>query len=132
LGLLHEHMNPLSNIQWNKPVVYAYYLQYDGWNKDMVDRQVFDRYSVSMTNKAYDSRSIMHYPIPQNFTLDGYSVGENDDLSSDDIKLITELYPFNKTYPTTNKTDAWADLKDVKIDYNVTEDGKLGMRIKQS
>ena len=132
LGLLHEHMNPMSNIQWNKPVVYAYYLQYDGWDKDMVDKQVFDRYSVSMTNKSYDPKSIMHYPIPANFTLNGYSVSENDDLSPDDIKLIEELYPTNKTFPTNNTTNIWANLQDVHIDYNVTEEGKLGMRIKQS
>lgn len=132
LGLLHEHMNPMSNIKWNKPVVYAYYLQYDGWDKDMVDKQVFDRYSVSMTNKKYDPKSIMHYPIPKEFTLDGYSVSENDDLSPDDITLVEELYPFNKTFPTNNTTNVWSNLQDVHIDYNVTEEGKLGMRIKQS
>ncbi len=132
LGLLHEHMNPMSNIKWNKPVVYAYYLQYDGWDKDMVDKQVFDRYSVSMTNKSYDPKSIMHYPIPANFTLDGYAVGENDDLSENDKKLITELYPFNRTYPVENKTTVWSKLEDLNIEYNVTENGQLGMRIKQN
>ncbi|MBS1918679.1 MAG: hypothetical protein JST17_00335 [Bacteroidetes bacterium] len=131
LGLLHEHMNPMSNIKWNKPVVYAYYLQYDGWDKEMVDKQVFERYSVSMTNKAYDPKSIMHYPIPKEFTLDGYSVAENDYLSQGDIDLIKELYPFNKTQPLTNMTTVWSKLQDLNIDYNVTENGKLGMRIKQ-
>ena len=132
LGLLHEHMNPLSNIQWNKPVVYAYYMQYNGWNKDMVDKQVFDRYSVTMTNKSYDPKSIMHYPIPANFTLNNYSVGENYDLSENDKKLITELYPVNKILPVENKTTLWSKLQDLKIDYNVTENGQLGMRIKQN
>lgn len=132
LGLLHEHMNPMSNIKWNKPVVYAYYLQYDGWDKDMVDKQVFQRYSVSMTNKAYDPKSIMHYPIPKDFTMDGYSVAENDDLSQGDIKLVEELYPFNKVLPITNTTTVWSKLQDLHIDYNVTENGKLGMKIKQN
>lgn len=132
LGLLHEHMNPMSNIKWNKPVVYAYYLQYDGWDKDMVDKQVFDRYSVTMTNKSYDPKSIMHYPIPASFTEDGYSVGENYDLSENDKKLIAELYPSNKVYPTENKTTLWSKLQDLKIDYNVTENGQLGMKIKQN
>lgn len=132
LGLLHEHMNPMSNIKWNKPYVYAYYLQYDGWDKDMVDKQVFERYSVSMTNKSYDPKSIMHYPIPKEFTLDGYSVGENDDLSPSDIKLVAELYPFHKTDPPpTNTTTLWSKLQDTHIDYNVTENGKLGMRVSQ-
>ncbi|MEI9944721.1 MAG: M12 family metallopeptidase [Chitinophagaceae bacterium] len=132
LGLLHEHMNPMSNIKWNKDVVYAWYLQYDGWNKEMVDRQVFDRYSVTMTNKAYDPKSIMHYPIPANFTTDGYSVGENYDLSDNDKKLVAELYPSNKVYPTENKTTLWSELQDLKIDYDVKENGLLGMRIKQN
>lgn len=132
LGLLHEHMNPMSNIKWNKDVVYAYYLQYDGWKKEMVDQQVFDRYSVTMTNKSYDPKSIMHYPIPASFTLDGYAVGENYDLSENDKKLIAELYPFNKEVPLENKTTLWSKLQDLHIDYNVTENGKLGMRIKQN
>lgn len=129
LGLLHEHMNPMSNIKWKKDVVYAWYMQYDGWDKEMVDRQVFDRYSVTMTNKSYDPKSIMHYPIPASFTEDGYSVGENYDLSENDKKLVTELYPSNKVYPTENKTTLWTKLQDLKIDYNVTENGQLGMKI---
>ncbi len=131
LGLLHEHLNPLVNIRWNKPVVYAYYLQYEGWNREMVDRQVFDRYSVSMTNKSYDPKSIMHYPIPADFTLDGYSVGENFDLSESDKKLVAELYPRNRILPLQNRTTAWSKLQDLKIEYDVTENGQLGMRIKQ-
>lgn len=132
LGLLHEHMNPMSNIKWNKDVVYAYYMQYDGWDKEMVDRQVFDRYSVTMTNKIYDPKSIMHYPIPANFTLDNYTVGENYDLSENDKKLIGELYPYNKVFPEENKTTLWSKLQDMKIDYNFTENGQLGMKIKQN
>jgi hypothetical protein len=131
LGMLHEHMNPMSNIKWNKAVVYAYYLQYDGWDKETVDRQVFDRYSVTMTNKNYDPKSIMHYPIPENFTTDGYAVGENYELSESDKKLIKELYPFNKAYPPANKTSLWTNLEDLKVEYNVTENGKSGIRIRQ-
>ncbi|MBL7740301.1 MAG: hypothetical protein JNK14_13885 [Chitinophagaceae bacterium] len=132
LGLLHEHMNPMSNIKWNKEVVYAYYLQYDGWSKEMVDRQVFDRYSVTMTNKSYDPKSIMHYPIPASFTNDGYAVGENFDISDSDRKLIAELYPSNKVLPLDNKTILWSKLENMNIEYNVTENGQLGMRIKQN
>lgn len=131
LGLLHEHMNPLSNIKWNKGVVYAHHMQYNGWDKEMVDKQVFNRYSVSMTNKSYDPKSIMHYPIPAIFTTDNYSVGENYDLSENDKKLVAELYPFNRVLPVTNTTTIWSKLQDLDIEYNVTEDGQLGMRIKQ-
>lgn len=132
LGLLHEHMNPLSNIKWNKPVVYAYYLQYEGWSKEMVDAQVFDRYSVSMTNRAYDPKSIMHYPIPASFTTDNYAIAPNYELSEQDKKLIAELYPFNRELPVSNKTVLWSKLQDLKIDYDVVENGQLGMRIRQN
>ncbi len=131
LGLLHEHMNPLSNIKWNKPVVYAWYLQYNGWDKTMVERQIFDRYSVTMTNRQYDPNSIMHYPIPANFTLDGYTVAQNYEISPSDKKLVAELYPFNKVYPENNSTTLWSKLQDLNIEYNVTELGRLGMKIKQ-
>jgi hypothetical protein len=131
LGLLHEHMNPVSTIRWNKPVVYAWYLQYEGWDKEMVDKQVFDRYSVNMTNKSYDPKSIMHYPIPSNFTEDGYSVGENFDLSESDRKLIAELYPKNKTFAPDNRTAKWSKLENVSIEYDVKQGNQTGIRITQ-
>lgn len=131
LGLLHEHMNPVSTIRWNKPVVYAWYLQYEGWDKEMVDKQVFDRYSVNMTNKSYDPKSIMHYPIPVNFTVDGYSVGENFDLSESDKKLIAELYPLNKTFAPDNRTAKWSKLENVKIEFDVKQGSQLGIKITQ-
>jgi hypothetical protein len=74
----------------------------------------------------------MHYPIPANFTLDGYSVGTNYDLSDNDKKLVAELYPYNKVVSVENKTTLWSKLQDLNIEYNVTEDGQLGMRIKQN
>lgn len=49
-----------------------------------------------------------------------------------DIKLIEELYPFNKTLPVTNTTIVWSKLQNLHIDYNVTENGKLGMKVKQN
>ena len=131
LGLLHEHMNPLNHIRWNKPVVYAWYLQYEGWDKEMVDKQVFDRYSVGMTNKKYDPKSIMHYPVPANFTTNGYAVGENSELSESDKKLIAELYPRNRFFPLDNKTAKWGKIQDLSIDYAAEENGRKGVRIRQ-
>jgi hypothetical protein len=131
LGLLHEHMNPMSDIKWNKDVVYAWYLQSEGWDRQMVDRQVFDRYSVTMTNRKYDPKSIMHYPIPSDFTTDGYQVGENFDLSESDKKLIEELYPYNRIFPKENKTSLWTKLQDLNIEFNAIENGRPGLKIKQ-
>src|SRR5439155_7891206 len=92
LGLLHEHLNPAGNIQWNKPFIYADCFEKQRWTPKMVDQNLFDRYSVDLSNHEYDSYSIMHYPIPKEYTLNGYSVGWNYDLSEGDKKLIQEMY----------------------------------------
>ena len=103
LGLLHEHMHPNSGIDWNYPRVYAHYLQVQNWSKDQVDKNVFQKYSVSQTNGVYDGLSIMHYPIPKEFTLNGYEVGLNTRLSEGDKNVIASLYP--KDYePTENES----------------------------
>lgn len=101
LGLLHEHMNPDSGIQWNLPRVYSYYMQTQNWSKEEVDRNVLQKYSVSHSNGTYDPHSIMHYPISKEFTLNGFEVGRNTNLSSGDKKTIGTLYPGKGTTTTT-------------------------------
>src|SRR5436305_14564503 len=41
LGCIHEQASPAAHIPWNKPVVYAWYLEPLGWNQAQVDSQVF-------------------------------------------------------------------------------------------
>lgn len=138
LGLLHEHKSPLAKIQWNPQKVYAYFMQTQGWSKEQVDQQVINRYSVTMSNKEYDPQSIMHYPIDGSLTMDGYSVGWNNNLSAGDKTLIGEMYPFFGTRPTdppvtspgTTNGAAACRLDNVSIDHNVLYQGKYGMRIK--
>ncbi|MFN8407097.1 MAG: M12 family metallopeptidase [Sphingobacteriaceae bacterium] len=97
LGLEHEQSSPLSNIKWNKPYVYAYYQRTNGWSHEMVDQNVFYKLSTSGTvYSAYDTKSIMHYPVPKEFTLDGRTVGWNTDLSAADKSFINKIYPFPK------------------------------------
>lgn len=93
LGLLHEHLSPLSGIKWNVPKVYAHYMQTQNWSKEEVDKNVLNKYSVTQTNGEYDPASIMHYPVSKEFTLDGYEVGWNYILSAGDKKTIKTLYP---------------------------------------
>lgn len=134
LGLLHEHKNANSEIQWNVPVVYNYY-QSMGWSIDQINSQVLSKYSVTLSNRKYDPLSIMHYPIPKEHTLNGYSVGWNSELSREDIAIIKEMYPGVGpviTDPDTSSTStelASSILEDVTVEYNVYEDGMLGMRI---
>lgn len=101
LGLLHEHLSPLSGIKWNIPKVYAHYMQTQNWSKEDVDKNVLNKYSVTQTNGEYDPKSIMHYPVSKEFTLDGYEVGWNYLLSAGDKKTIATIYPAsNPTTPT--------------------------------
>ncbi|MES2776961.1 MAG: M12 family metallopeptidase [Bacteroidota bacterium] len=137
LGLLHEHASPLSQIHWNVPKVYAFYMQTQGWTKEMVDFNVFNRYSVSQTNNTYDPRSIMHYPIPAAFTTDGFSVGWNSVLSDLDKKLIAEIYPFYTYKPpvTTGPvvaTPVKCTIENIVVTHNMLQGGKKGMTIKGS
>lgn len=136
LGLLHEHKSPLSRIQWNKPRVYAHYMQMQGWSPQQVDEQVLNRYSVEMSNKDYDPSSIMHYPIDGSLTLDGYSVNWNSDLSQGDKRLIGEMYPRQNPPPTTStggtsiKPGISCTLNNLAINHNVLRNGKYGMSLK--
>ncbi|KAE9389628.1 zincin [Gymnopus androsaceus JB14] len=96
IGCIHEHQQPNANIQWNKPLVYAIYRRTQGWSAPQVDSQVFNRYDSSqVTSSLFDAQSIMEYPIPKEFTLNGFSAPSNDKLSSVDIAFIGTMYPFN-------------------------------------
>jgi len=94
LGMIHEHQHPSVEIKWNKPVVYRHYKEKQGWDKVTVDSNLFAHYSDSETQFSnYDPTSIMHYPVPAEFTLDGVAVGWNTDLSDTDKQFIAEAYP---------------------------------------
>jgi hypothetical protein len=95
IGCIHEHNHPASGIPWNKPVVYAYYAQTQGWTKADVDQQVFATYAISQLNAGkYDRKSIMHYAIPKELLLPGSTaVGWNRVLSPNDKAFIRGQYP---------------------------------------
>lgn len=94
LGLIHEHQSPIASFMWNKPKVYAHYKDKFGWNKNKVDDNILRKYSKSQSQySSYDPYSIMVYPIPAQFTLNGTSVPWNTDLSNADIAFIKKLYP---------------------------------------
>ncbi|KAH7153618.1 hypothetical protein EDB81DRAFT_932277 [Dactylonectria macrodidyma] len=94
LGLVHEHQSPGVEIKWNKPVVYEYYWEIDHWDHATVDANLFfqyDKFSTYFT--TFDPLSIMVYELPKQFTLDGFSVGANVQLSDTDKSFIGTLYP---------------------------------------
>ena len=82
LGCIHEHQNPATKIQWNKPTVYAHYAK-QGWSRRDVDFNLFKLYDTDATQfTAFDPQSIMLYPILKAHTLDGFAVGWNRELST--------------------------------------------------
>ncbi|EJL65244.1 M12 family metallopeptidase [Flavobacterium sp. CF136] len=96
LGCIHEHQSPEANITWNKEVVYNYYksTQTPPWDKNKVDHNIFNKFtSATVSNSVFDPNSIMLYPIPKQFTTDGFSVGMNEVLSESDKNFIAKCYP---------------------------------------
>lgn len=95
LGLVHEHQSPKRVISWNKQYLYKYYEKPPfEWNQNVVRDNIINKIPATQTRStAYDPKSIMHYPIPAEFTTDGFSVGMNTELSSKDKELIKKLYP---------------------------------------
>lgn len=95
LGLIHEHQNPKRAIKWNKPaVIQDLSGPPNNWDQATIQHNMFDKYEpdqVTATN--VDGLSIMMYPIPKSWTLDGFSADMNDALSPNDKKLIHKVYP---------------------------------------
>jgi hypothetical protein len=127
LGLLHEHQNANRNFDWNKPVVLNYYVNQLGWSPKQVEDNIFQRYGEGTTysNRAYDSLSIMHYPIDASFIKSGVAVGWNTNISAGDKALIAEMYPFNNVSVNTEFA-----FKNIKTEFNVyDENDEKGMNI---
>ncbi len=99
LGLDHEHQNPMANIQWNIPKVYAYYKQTDNWDPPTVDENVLNTLGWGPAqHTVFDPESIMAYPIPDSLTTNGFSIPWNTELSDLDKEFIGKMYntlPFN-------------------------------------
>jgi hypothetical protein len=95
LGLIHEHQNPRGGIKWNEPAVKA---DLGGppnnWDDETIRRNVLDHYPPEdVTATVVDADSIMMYPIPASWTMDGFSADLNDDLSEQDRQFIHQAYP---------------------------------------
>ena len=86
LGLIHEHQSPtaLSEIVWNKPQIITDLTSPKwGWTMQDVETNVFRYRSPSDVDftKEFDSKSIMIYPIPVKWTLNGFYTDWVLDLS---------------------------------------------------
>lgn len=97
IGLKHEHQNPTGGICWDWEAVYDYYEEENDWSEQRTKANLEMLSNNSVGNAtAYDSKSIMHYPIPDSITSCEYSVAWNSQLSEMDKNLISNFYPFRK------------------------------------
>lgn len=107
LGLLHEHQNPTSTIQWNRAQVIE---DLSGppnyWTVDTIERNVLNALDPSTVNyTSFDRDSIMLYFFPDSWTLDGNGTKQNNTLSKTDIEHIQKLYPKKSTVDPNIKTE---------------------------
>jgi serralysin len=95
LGLIHEHQNPKGGISWNKHAVETDLSgPPNSWSPDQIEQNMFRKYPLTdVTATDTDPLSIMMYPIPKAWTLDGFSAGLNAELSQNDKSLIKTAYP---------------------------------------
>lgn len=107
LGCIHEHQNPDADIPWDREAVYAYYAGPPNfWPREMVDQNIFRRYSATQTNfSEFDPESVMLYAIPNDLTVGDFEVGWNRTLSDTDKRFIGAVYPRDAAGPVALPVD---------------------------
>ncbi len=106
LGLLHEHQNPTTPIRWNEEAVIR---DLSGspnyWDEETIRHNVLSPYlPENVITTALDKMSIMMYPIPQSWTLDGFTTPGGRVISDVDSAFIGRVYPFSEPPVTGSVT----------------------------
>lgn len=96
LGLIHEHQNPDTPVNWNRDAVIADLSgPPNNWPLDVIEHNIFNREKPEdVAGTATDKLSIMMYPIPPSWTLDGFSAELNTEFSETDRSFIRQAYPW--------------------------------------
>jgi hypothetical protein len=95
LGMIHEHQNPKGGIEWNRDaVIQSLSGPPNNWDPETIEHNIFAKYDEkALTVKNLDPDSIMMYPIPAAWTIDGFSSDLNGELSAKDKDFIEQVYP---------------------------------------
>jgi hypothetical protein len=102
LGLAHEHNNPDAAISWDKARVYETMSGPPNfWSRGSIDANVFatwarERFPFA---KPFDPRSVMAFPVPDDWTRDGFAIGRNLVISAGDREFVSRLYPYIESLP---------------------------------
>jgi hypothetical protein len=94
LGLIHEHQDPVAAIQWNRAaVIQELSGPPNNWSVEQIEFNVLTPAAPDDVDATpLDPKSIMMYPIPASWTMNGFSTGTNTDLSDLDRKFIRKQY----------------------------------------
>lgn len=129
LGFPHEHMRQELIARIDPDKAYEYFLQTQGWNREMVDAQVLtplDQKSIIGTPP--DQTSIMCYQLPGSITVDGEPIVGGTDINSTDAAFAARIYPKPSAQRTSRQstrsvcsedhlphvqTDNWDESEDV-------------------
>lgn len=95
LGMIHEHQNPKKGIEWNRAAVKRDLSgPPNNWDDATIENNMFAKYAPgAVAATDLDPKSIMMYPIPRAWTLDGTSSELNGELSDKDKQFIATNYP---------------------------------------
>ncbi len=95
LGMIHEHQNPASPIQWNEQVVIAALSGPPNfWDTQTIHFNLFEHYERSHTQfTRFDAQSIMLYSFPKEWTQNHLEFPVNYMLSQTDKDFIKACYP---------------------------------------
>jgi hypothetical protein len=95
IGLIHEHQNPDGGIEWDRAAVMKDLSgPPNNWSAAQIETNMFQHYpKEEVITTTVDRNSIMIYPIPKKWTLDGFSADFNIALSDLDKTLIRNVYP---------------------------------------
>jgi len=121
LGMIHEHQNPSGQtIDWNDQKVYEWANETQGWNKDMTDKNILNKYSKTQVNgSSFDPLSIMLYFFPGDLTNNGIGTNQNLRLSGLDMEFI------NKKYSKSNAKTFFPTVYNSSLESNVDKSKQM-------
>lgn len=123
LGFPHEHMREELVALIDPEKAYDFFLQTQGWSREMVDQQVLTPLSQdSIIGTPADQDSIMCYQLPGSITKDGEPIRGGLDINATDYEFAGRIYP--KVPPERAPSiqarmgldDEWSRSEDVEVD----------------
>jgi len=124
MGMIHEHQNTSHGqvpIDWNKPKLYQYMENTQGWDKEQVDTNVIGKYKSDQLNGSkFDASSVMLYFFPAKLTKNGVGTRQNFRLSGVDAEWINKSYPGGEN-PATFYSKAYGQ----SMSSSIAESNKL-------